>query len=429
MGPDVENTKKPPTSLELDVKQTNQPIDENLNINETTVRSTTEDNHVLNDGLDVNIVDIPGEHEEDVNNDGSKLKNNKKAGEDIIETAKHESIETNETDNLIVDYNTHNKKQDTIKEMVREGEERREKEEVSETKQEVHESQPPRQFDSTLNTNTISATSIDNTNNATIQEKVQRESLKQNEDKNNILLKQHEQMAGKTKYEETERITTIRKDKDEDEWEDLSEETNEDKIILPKRTTNKNFITATYDNNNNTNISSSTTLTNENAGNESELSTTTIEIRKATNPFRVISVSSATSASSSRVSSVSNNNTSYSNGRKVSFQKDNNYNVNMDDNSSDHKTGEDIVNLQNRHEYLMNKCIKLEKEIKYLRQMENQSSLTLEDSKKLNRAIDKLQEYLDRKTKERYEIGVLLSKQLRRQINRGENGEFWIGRK
>ena len=110
MGPDVENTKKPPTSLELDVKQTNQPIDENLNINETTVRSTTEDNHVLNDGLDVNIVDIPGEHEEDVNNDGSKLKNNKKAGEDIIETAKHESIETNETDNLIVDYNTHNKK-------------------------------------------------------------------------------------------------------------------------------------------------------------------------------------------------------------------------------------------------------------------------------------------------------------------------------
>ena len=313
--------------------------------------------------------------------------------------------------------------------MVREGEERREKEEVSETKQEVHESQAPRQFDSTLNTNTISATSIDNTNNASLQEKVQRESLKQNEDKNNILLKQHEQMAGKTKYEETERITTIRKDKNEDEWEDLSEETNEDKIILPKRTTDKNFITATYDNNNNTNISSSTTLPNENAENESELSTTTIEIRKATNPFRVISVSSATSASSSRVSSVSNNNTSYSNGRKVSFQKDNNYNVNMDDNSSDHKTGEDIVNLQNRHEYLMNKCIKLEKEIKYLRQMENQSSLTLEDSKKLNRAIDKLQEYLDRKTKERYEIGVLLSKQLRRQINRGENGEFWIGRK
>lgn len=50
-----------------------------------------------------------------------------------------------------------------------------------------------------------------------------------------------------------------------------------------------------------------------------------------------------------------------------------------------------------------------------------------EDARKINSALEKLQEYLDLKTKERYEIGVLLSRQLRREIDRGENGQFWVG--
>lgn len=285
--------------------------------------------------------------------------------------------------------------------------------------------------------------------------------IQQTEDSGEISMpEEKDPLADNNDNEETESRTTASENKDEDEWEDLNEDTkekntnenneiinkmeniptddnislrqpstvryelslNEDKIILPKHTNGKDITTTTSDNNNNnnTNISVSTTYKNQNIEDKSNSATVTIEKRKTTNPFRVISVSSPTSASSSRVSSTSSSHVPYSNGRAASFQKENNYNVNNDDN---------IMKLQNRHEYLMEKCIKLEKEIKYLRQMENQGSLTLEDGKKLNRAIDKLQEYLDRKTKERYEIGVLLSRHLRRQINRGENGEFWIGRK
>lgn len=253
--------------------------------------------------------------------------------------------------------------------------------------------------------------------------------------------------------EKTKPRAMISEDKNEDEWEDIKEENvcennetvnemesmstgdntgirqpsavrydlslNDDKIILPKHTNGKDITIATCDNNTSS-ISESTMFKNENIEDKSSPSTVTVEKRKTTNPFRVISVSSPTSTSSSRVNSTCSNHSSHSSRKSSSFQKDTNYNANADDS---------IMKLQNRHEYLMEKCIKLEKEIKYLRQMESQGSLTLEDGKKLNRAINKLQEYLDRKTKERYEIGVLLSRNLRRQINRGENGEFWIGRK
>lgn len=253
--------------------------------------------------------------------------------------------------------------------------------------------------------------------------------------------------------EETKLRAMISEDKNEDEWEDIKEENvsennepvneiesisagdttgmrqpstvkydlslNDDKIILPKHTNGKDITIATCDNNTG-NISESAMFKNENIEYKSSPSTTTVEKRKTPNPFRVVSVSSSTSTSSSRVNSTSSNHSSHSGRKSLSFQKDANYNANADDS---------IMKLQNRHEYLMEKCIKLEKEIKYLRQMKSQGSLTLEDGKKLDRAINKLQEYLDRKTKERYEIGVLLSRNLRRQINRGENGEFWIGRK
>lgn len=83
--------------------------------------------------------------------------------------------------------------------------------------------------------------------------------------------------------------------------------------------------------------------------------------------------------------------------------------------------------LQNRHDYLTSKCAKLQREIKYLGGLRERGVLTPEDARKLDKALQRLQEYLDRKTKERYELGVLLSRQLRREIDRGENGQFWVG--
>ncbi|SCU92465.1 LAFA_0F10748g1_1 [Lachancea sp. 'fantastica'] len=83
--------------------------------------------------------------------------------------------------------------------------------------------------------------------------------------------------------------------------------------------------------------------------------------------------------------------------------------------------------LQTRHHYLSGKCTKLQREIQYLSDLRDRGALAPEDSRKISSALQKLQEYLDRKNKERYEVGVLLSRQLRREIDRGENGQFWVG--
>ncbi|QLQ82637.1 hypothetical protein HG537_0H04000 [Torulaspora globosa] len=88
-----------------------------------------------------------------------------------------------------------------------------------------------------------------------------------------------------------------------------------------------------------------------------------------------------------------------------------------------------ISKLQKRLDYLTKKCIKLQKEINYLNDMNHKNTLSIEDKRKLSSAIEKLQEYLDKKTKEKYDLGVLVSRQLRKQIDRGENGQFWIGTK
>lgn len=120
--------------------------------------------------------------------------------------------------------------------------------------------------------------------------------------------------------------------------------------------------------------------------------------RRSTNPFRVVSVSSS---------------------RKCS-------NESVENNSADDTA---VQKLQKRHDYLTMKTIKLQKEIKYLTRLREQGTLPLEDSKKLCEALVKLQEYLDRKTKEKYEVGVLLSRQIRKHIDRGNNGQFWVGDK
>ncbi|EJS41991.1 bni5p [Saccharomyces arboricola H-6] len=136
------------------------------------------------------------------------------------------------------------------------------------------------------------------------------------------------------------------------------------------------------------------------------------ETRRQTNPFRVISVSS--------------NSNSWGGSRKSSLNK---YESSASSPITSASELGNTAKLEKRHDYLAKKCVKLQKEIDYLNKMNAQGSLSMDDGKRLHRAVVKLQEYLDRKTKEKYEVGVLLSRQLRKQIDRGENGQFWIGTK
>lgn len=84
--------------------------------------------------------------------------------------------------------------------------------------------------------------------------------------------------------------------------------------------------------------------------------------------------------------------------------------------------------LQKHYNALSMKCNKLQKEIAYLTKFQNESTLTLEDKRKLDVAMVKLQEYLDKKNKQRYDTGVVLSRQIRRNVDSGTNGQFWVGR-
>ncbi|EDO16384.1 hypothetical protein Kpol_1051p34 [Vanderwaltozyma polyspora DSM 70294] len=137
--------------------------------------------------------------------------------------------------------------------------------------------------------------------------------------------------------------------------------------------------------------------------------------RRSTNPFRVVSVSGSSSPRSnpsSRHASGSSNNEP----RRIPSTESTS-SVNS------------IEKLQSRQDYLIMKCSKLQKEINYLKNMNTQGMLSIEDSRKLNSAIQKLQDYLDRKTKEKYEVGLSLSRQLRKGVDRGENAQFWVSNK
>lgn len=135
-------------------------------------------------------------------------------------------------------------------------------------------------------------------------------------------------------------------------------------------------------------------------------SNTPVSSRHPTNPFRVVSVGVV--GPDGRTS------------RKTSAGTFSSYRDSQTDGAA---------TLQRKLDHLVKKCAKLQKEIDYLNNMNSSSSLPIEDSRKLSRAIDKLQEYLDKKNKEKYDVGVLLSRQLRREIDRGENGQFWVGTK
>ncbi|CCD25644.1 Bni5p NDAI_0F03260 [Naumovozyma dairenensis CBS 421] len=145
--------------------------------------------------------------------------------------------------------------------------------------------------------------------------------------------------------------------------------------------------------------------------------------RRPTNPFRVVSISSdKNSGNNSRKSSQPNS-------RISSIEREAPTSSSNRSMESEEEDGDSITKIQNKYDQLVLKCTKLQKEIDYLTKMNHQGTLSIDDTKKLSKALEKLQEYLDQKMKEKYEVGVLLSRRLRREINSGGNGEFWIGRK
>lgn len=127
--------------------------------------------------------------------------------------------------------------------------------------------------------------------------------------------------------------------------------------------------------------------------------------RSFSNPFRVVHVGSQPSSrNGSRVSSAASNSSTAS-GSDVNIEQ-----------------------LQKNYNVLSMKCTKLKKEIEYLNKFQQESTLTLEDRRKLIAAIEKLQEYLDKKNRQRYDTGVILSRQIRKTVDMGTNGQFWVGR-
>lgn len=183
---------------------------------------------------------------------------------------------------------------------------------------------------------------------------------------------------------------------DDAEWEEFNEDEEDDsnKIVLPKHTSHNH---------------GNTTVPDE------EIIQRITSKRLPSRSFRVISVGSV----NSNERNVSRGSNSRNSSQPI-----------METGSISPENDEPtLAKLEQRYDHLTNKTTKLTKEISYLTGMVNQGNLSIDDTKRLKVALAKLQEYLDRKTKERYETGVLLSRQLRRQIDRGENGQFWIGNK
>lgn len=84
--------------------------------------------------------------------------------------------------------------------------------------------------------------------------------------------------------------------------------------------------------------------------------------------------------------------------------------------------------LQRRDQELSQKIHKLNKEIDYLKSLVETVSVTsnLSELRKLKYAIEKLEEYLDKKQKEKYELGIQLTRAVRKRVDSGESGEFWV---
>lgn len=84
--------------------------------------------------------------------------------------------------------------------------------------------------------------------------------------------------------------------------------------------------------------------------------------------------------------------------------------------------------LQKNDQDLTKKIFKLNKEIDYLKSLVESASVTsdLSELRKLKYAVEKLEEYLDKKQKEKYEVGIQLTRAVRKRVDSGESGEFWV---
>ncbi|KAH3667749.1 hypothetical protein WICMUC_005281 [Wickerhamomyces mucosus] len=87
-----------------------------------------------------------------------------------------------------------------------------------------------------------------------------------------------------------------------------------------------------------------------------------------------------------------------------------------------------IEELQNRDYSLSLKIAKLTREINYLKNLIETASISsdLSELRKLKFAIERLEEFLDVKQKEKYEIGISLTRAVRRRVDSGEVGEYWV---
>lgn len=86
-----------------------------------------------------------------------------------------------------------------------------------------------------------------------------------------------------------------------------------------------------------------------------------------------------------------------------------------------------IAALQQREKELSIKTRKLRKEIDYLKDLIDTASVSsnLSELRKLKYAIERLEGFLDQKEKEKYEVGIQLTRSLRKRVDSGDYGEFW----
>lgn len=86
-----------------------------------------------------------------------------------------------------------------------------------------------------------------------------------------------------------------------------------------------------------------------------------------------------------------------------------------------------IESLQQRDYELTRKIRKLQREIDYLKGLIDTASVSsnLAELRKLRYAIERLEDFLDQKQKEKYEVGILLTRAVRKRVDSGELGEFW----
>lgn len=86
-----------------------------------------------------------------------------------------------------------------------------------------------------------------------------------------------------------------------------------------------------------------------------------------------------------------------------------------------------IETLQQSERELSNKTRKLRSEISYLQELIDTASISsnLNELRKLKFAIERLGKFLDQKEKEKYEVGIQLTRMLRKRVDSGDYGEFW----